>query len=127
MTNLSTTTEQMIKEAIEAEMEKMQAESAKAAALIEARFQKIDDPLQLLATQLVRDIFSQLTGANSPFVTASQLSKQIEQLSNGPPPCSLGSPTWKQAQTTGPGIHSGTEHPMDACRRRFPRMLIKPH
>jgi hypothetical protein len=99
MTNVSTITEQMIKEAIEGETEKMQAESAKAAAVIEARFQKIDDSLQLLATQLVRDIFSQLTGANSPFVTASQLdqkldrlSKQIKQLSNGSPPCSVGSP-----------------------------------
>lgn len=122
MTNVSTITEQMIKEAIEAETEKMQIASAKAAAVIEARFQKIDDSLQLLATQLVRDIFTQLTGSNSPFVTSSQLdqkldrlSQQIENLTNGSngPTRSVGSPTRKKAHTNGPSVHSGTEHPMD--------------
>jgi hypothetical protein len=89
-TNLSTITEQLIKVAIEAETDKLREESAKSTAIIEARFQKMDDSLQLLATQLVTEIFTQLSGANSPFVTSSQLdkkldrlSKQIDRLTNG--------------------------------------------
>jgi hypothetical protein len=121
-TNVSTITEQIIKEAIEAETAKMHSESVKAAAVIEARFQKIDDSLQLLATQLVRDIFTQLTGSNSPFVTSSQLdqkldrlSQQIEQLTNGTASSSrsVGSPHRKLARTNGPQVNSGEENPMD--------------
>jgi DNA repair exonuclease SbcCD ATPase subunit len=121
-TNVSTITDQVIKEAIAAETAKMQSESVKAAAVIEARFQKIDDSLQLLASQLVRDIFTQLTGSNSPFVTSSQLdqkldrlSQQIEQLTNGTSSSnrSVGSPHRKQARTNGPPVNSGEENPME--------------
>jgi hypothetical protein len=42
-TNLSTITEQLIKVAIEAETDKLREESAKSTAIIEARFQKMDD------------------------------------------------------------------------------------
>jgi hypothetical protein len=120
--HISSTSEQLVKNAIAVETKKMRAESERVAVLTKARFQKMDDSLQALASQLVQEIFAQLISVNSPFVTSTQLdlkldriSQQIEKLTANTSPQSqhIHSPPCRKSRTTGPEIHSGTEDLME--------------
>jgi hypothetical protein len=100
---VSSISEQALKSAIAAESDKMKAENNQRETAIDNRIQAIETSLQTLAQTLVQEIFLKLSGADSPFVTASQLdskldklSKQIEQLAHAASNPSIKSPPRKQ-------------------------------
>ena len=86
---VSSISEQTLKSAIAAESDKLKAANELRTSEIDARIQSIETSLQTLTQTLVKEIFLNLSGADSPFVTAAQLdnkldklSRQIEQLAN---------------------------------------------
>ena len=102
---ISSISEQALKSAIAAKSDKMKAANQKREKAIDNRIQAIETSLQTLAQTLVQEIFLKLSGADSPYVTASQLdskldklSRQIEQLAHAASTPSIKSPPRKQCK-----------------------------
>lgn len=108
--HVSSLSEQAIKDAINLETTKLKDASKKYEAAIDIRIQSIESTLNNLATELVSQIYSKLSGPDSPFVTVLQLDEKLDRLSrhienlvnSTSQPRTIGSPARKQARTASP-------------------------
>jgi hypothetical protein len=109
--HMSSLSEQAIKDAINIETAKLTTAARVHATGIDQRIQAIENTLNDLTSNIVRQIYAKLSGPESPFVTVvhldeklDRLSQQIEQLclAATPTPRTIGSPHRKLARITGP-------------------------
>jgi hypothetical protein len=107
ITQMSSISEQLIKDTIASETEKMITESRKRELELANKIDEIETSLSTMTATIVGQIFIKLSGADSPFVTVIQLdaaldriSRQLEHLTHSAPRPT--SPTRKQARLCGP-------------------------
>jgi hypothetical protein len=112
LTQVSGLSSQALKDAINAETEKLLSISRKRDTEVDLRIQNIEATLNNLTTDIVTQIYAKLSGPTSPFVTSSALDAKLEQLTArieqlmlaaNPLPRLAGSPTRKQARKNDPG------------------------
>ena len=126
----SSLNEQSLKDAIAAEPEKLRDESSQREAAMDTRIQSIEASLSKLTSAIVGQIFTQLSGTDSPFVTKTQLdekldrqfamieklSKQLEKITSAvatPATGIINSPPCKQARSHSPELPIGSpDHTM---------------
>jgi hypothetical protein len=110
-TQMSSISEQMIKDSINAKTSKMITASKLHEEQIDDRILKIETALASLTSSIVTQIFAKLSGHDSPFVTVTMLdeklgnlSRQIEKMSRvtSPPSSITDSPPPKKAHVIGP-------------------------
>jgi hypothetical protein len=110
ITQMSSISEQLIKDTIASETAKMISESRKRELQLANKIEQIENSISAMTASIVSQIFSKLTGADSPFVTVIQLeasldriTRQLEHLTRTSSP-TPGSPTRKQARLCGPDV-----------------------
>jgi hypothetical protein len=110
-TQMSSISEQMIRDSINAETSKMITASKLHEEQIDNRILKIETALATLTSSIVTQIFAKLSGHDSPFVSVTMLDKklgnlsqQIEKMSRvtSPPSSITDSPPPKKARAIGP-------------------------